>query len=241
MLRKTILIFLFVFLGIGSAIALPNSLKIDDIHRVMERLFSFHIESKELTTTLIRRSMKLYIEQFDPEKAYLLESEAAPYLHLTEGNAQQILGRLKNQDYSDFLALNEIFQNAIVRAREAREQLSQEMIHQNYDADIPSHAFVSQYASTEDDLALRQKNRMVRFYLFQKARAKIDTQERRSKVYSLFEKKVHRVENNYLFLSADDQPLSIDRVEHLLATPDREIIRKEPGYPYLFLQSGRGL
>ena len=217
MLRKTILIFLFVLLGIGSASALPSSLKIDDIQRVMDRLFALHIENKEFNTTIIRRGMKLYIEQFDPEKSYLLESESLPYLNMSEQKAQEVLVRLKSQDYSDFLTLNEIFQNAILRAQQSREVLAKEMARENYTPELFNVSFATQFATSEAELQQRQKTRMVRFYLFHQARANLNTIERKSKVYALFEKKVRRIENNYLFIASDDHPMSPEKVEHFLS------------------------
>lgn len=217
-MRKTILVFLFVFLGIGSAVSLPNQLKIEDIHRVMERLFSFHIENHELNPTLVRRSMKIYIEQFDPEKAYLLESEALEYLRMSDARVQEILGRLQEEDYSDFFALNALFQKAVLRAREARERLAQEMVRSGSDAEMAPSSSFSQYPRSERDLADRQKGRMARFYLFHKARTNLDTAERKSKVFELFEKRIRRFEASYLFTNGDGSLLVGDKIEHLAAT-----------------------
>ena len=81
MLRKWILI---IFIWTLPVFADAPSMKQSDIRRAMERLFSLHIENKSLTPLIVKRCMKLYIEQFDPEKAYLLESEAAPYLQMSD-------------------------------------------------------------------------------------------------------------------------------------------------------------
>src|SRR3990167_7732046 len=99
MIRKTILVILSLFCWIGSAVSQTTVLKMDDIHRVMERLFSFHIENKELSPLLVRRTIKLYIEQFDPEKAYFLESEVLDLVNMSEQRVQEILAHLEDRDY----------------------------------------------------------------------------------------------------------------------------------------------
>ncbi|MDE3046899.1 MAG: PDZ domain-containing protein, partial [Verrucomicrobiota bacterium] len=74
----------------------------------------------------------------------------------------------------------------------------------------------SGYSGSDQELMERQKNRMVRFYQYHKARTQLDTQERKAKVYELFEKKVQRGENNYLFLLGEGNPMNRERIENLL-------------------------
>ena len=216
MKRKTIVFFLFLWVWICPLSAAQNQLKIHDIHRIMERLFSFHIESKELTPSLVRRSMKVYIEQFDPEKAYLLESEITPYLNMGDQRIGEIFTRLKQGDYSDFIALNQLVQRSIVRAQAIRRQLAQQMVHESLEKE-PSLSPSIRYALGEKDLMDRQRNRMVRFYFFHQLRTSLDTEQRKGKVYSLFERKVRRSEYLYLFLNGDGSPLLQEKIEHLMA------------------------
>jgi len=215
MLRKAILLFLFCFLWIGPATTLPQPLKIDDIPRVMERFFAFHIETKELDTTVVRRCVKLYIEQFDSEKAYFLDREVAPYLNMSEQKATAILHRLQQYDYSDFFTLNGLMQDAVVRAQALRVYIAKQLI-QSRDGNATSLP-PAQYAQGEDELVQRQKNRMVRFYQFHQSRTNLDAPDRKAKVYELFEKRAQRIENNYLFLTADGLPMDRGRIENLLS------------------------
>lgn len=182
----------------------------------MERFFTLHIEEKEMTTTLVRRSFKLYIEQFDPEKAYLLDSEVKPYLSMSEKRAKEVLTRLQKHDYSDFLALNGLLQESVVRAQALRVFIARELVNSGADIDAPSSATSSQYPKSDADLISRQQNRMLRFYQFHKARTSLDSPDRKAKVFELFEKKAQRLENNYLFLTADNAPMDQEKIEHLL-------------------------
>lgn len=216
MLRKILLLIVSCLLWIDPAVCTPQPLKVDDISRVMERLFGFHIENKELNTTIVQRSMKIYIENFDPEKVYLLQSEVAPYLRMTNKTAKEILGRLQKRDYSDFLALNTLFQQSVVRAQALRTFAAKALVSGSLEGNVPSAIPNGQYAVSEQDLMERQQNRLVRFYLFHKARTNLDSQQRKARVCELFEKKVSRIEGNYLFLTAVGAPMSQERVENLL-------------------------
>ena len=197
-------------------LAVRENLNVGDVPRVMERLFHFHIENKEWSPLLIRRSLKLYIEQFDPDKSYLLESEVAPYVSISPERAEEILARVKKKNYSDFTALNVVFEQAVIRARNVRQQVLPELLSRG-DLGVSSSGVQSQYPTSDAELFQRQKNRMVRFYLFHQARTQLESTDRKAKVYGLFEKRVQRSENSYLFLDGAGNPLSIDRSEHLIA------------------------
>lgn len=214
-MRKTLLT-LFCFFCMAAAFAAPQPLKMEEIPHVIERFFSFHIENKELNTTIVRRCMKLHIEQFDGEKAYLLESEVQPYLNMSEAHAKQIMARMQKHDYSDFITLNALMQQAVVRAQAIRVFVARELANSDSDPEVVSVLPPSQYAKSERDLVERQKGRMVRFYAFHKMRTHLDSSERKARVFTLFEKKVRRVENNYLFLTSDETPMSRERIENLL-------------------------
>lgn len=215
-MKRTILLILFCFLWIAPAVSVNNALKFNDIPKVMERFFTFHIENKELSTTIIRRSMKLYIEQFDSEKAYLLDEEVRPYLSMSDKRAKEILGRLQKHDFSDYLALNALMQESVVRAQAIRVFLARQLVNNTLDLDTPSLIPPGNYSKSDEELIERQRNRMIRFYAYHKARTNLDSVERKTKVYELFEKKAQRLENNYLFLTGDNIAMSNERIENLL-------------------------
>ena len=217
---KRAIFFLLFFLTawVEPVLALREVLEIEDVSQVMEKLFHFHIENKEWNPTIVRRSLKLYIEQFDPDKSYLLESEIAPYLAISQSQADEIFRRVQQKDYSDFFQLNSVFQGSIHRARLLREKVAQQLSVENKEFSSSLLAAPpSQYPQTADDISQRQKNRMVRFYLIHQARTTLDSADRKGKVYALFEKKMRRSENSYLFLDPENRPLSQARVEHLFS------------------------
>lgn len=217
MKQKVLLVFFLFFFWMSPLLSSVASLKREDISRAMERLYHFHIESKDLSPNLIRRSLKLYIEQFDFEKAYLLESEVAPYLNISQSRADEIYRRVASKDYSDFIALNQLFEKAVTRAQNHRKALAKGLIGSSYESEAQSFAVPSQYAASEKELMQRQQNRMVRFYAFHKARSLSGGREYREKIYHLFEKKVQRGEAYYLFVDSEHRPLSAEKIEHILS------------------------
>lgn len=216
-MKRALSTFFFSLLFLIEGLCAAQSLKFDDISPVMGRIFSFHIDSKELNTTIVRRSLKLYIEQFDPEKIYLLEGELKPFLELSDRKAYEILSRIKAEDYSDFLALNALMQRSVVRARKIRAHLEKEMVHREPMQETSNRAVgYGSFASGKKELAKRQKERLKRFYFYHKARTALDTEERRGRVFSLFEKRVKRGENGYLFLDDEGRAFGQRKIESFL-------------------------
>lgn len=209
----SLLLWVLVFCG-HSLCARQDILTLNDIPRVMERFFHFHIESKEFTPTLVRRSFKLYIEQFDGDKSYLLEAEAAPYLSMNAQRAEEILGRVKRGNYSDFIALNEIFEKAIARARQTRLDLTSQLLASG--PSVAANSFStsnSSYAKSEAELIQRQKARMLKFYTFHQTRTRLDSTARQEMVFQLFEKRVRRIESSYLLMDNSNKE---SKAEHFL-------------------------
>jgi carboxyl-terminal processing protease len=216
MRSRILCIFLFLAFFIHPVSSVQNNLQLQDIQKIMEKFYALHITNKELSPLLVRRAMKIYIENFDPDRSYLLESEVRPYLSLSDRNAQEIVNRVNNKDYSDFIALNQLIQRAIVRAEDQRKDITNEIVR-GVGRDTVTPGVSSHFARTEDELVERQRNRMAKFFAFHKTRTNIDTPDRKEKVCLLFEKKVRKSEYSYLFLDQEGVTLPKNRVEHFMA------------------------
>ena len=217
MIRKITLILFFLGMWFGPLCPAQPPLRQSDIHRVMDRLFTFHIENKELTPTIARRCFKLYIEQFDPEKVYLLDKEVLSFLQMSDETLLLVVQRLQKEDYSDFYALNQTIQQAIFRAQSIRASLKNQLIQD--DKPIKSHtsAIQAHYAENDFELVERQKSRLVRFYQFYQTKSDLSTPERKAKLFSLFDRKARRFESNYLYLKSDAKPMDRLQIEHQFA------------------------
>ncbi|NGX35160.1 MAG: Tail-specific protease [Candidatus Anoxychlamydiales bacterium] len=172
-------------------------LTLNEINPIMDRIFEYHVKYKEYNPTIISRSFLLYIDQFDPLKIYLMEEEIDQYLNLDENRNNQILQRVQKGDFSDYIELNKIFQKSIIRSRNIRKEITKPLILNDLKLKKTKNEN-NNYASSFAELVSRQRNSLINFYFNQKRRSKIDTKEKKQKVFSLLERKLFRNEAFYL-------------------------------------------
>src|SRR5258708_1879620 len=92
-------------------------LRLSDVHRIMNTVFTKHIRYKELSPTLMQRAITRFIDEFDPDHSYLLATEVSPFLHLSPERLQGILIEYKDNNYQIFKEMLLQFQSAIFRSR----------------------------------------------------------------------------------------------------------------------------
>lgn len=203
-MRSTRYIFKFLIAifcaGALPAFSIPQKLKIADVRPTMEEMLGFHVEYKEFTSVLAKRSFKLYIEQFDSEKMYLFQNEVKPYLELNQGRVEKAIARFHADDFSDYKGLNDIVRKAITRSRQWRQEFERELILNSQMPEVLSGESHLYYASGEDQLKQRVRKQLVRFLANERQnsdKAKW-TPERRQKIFALLEKRLARLENPYI-------------------------------------------
>ncbi|MDE3055635.1 MAG: PDZ domain-containing protein [Verrucomicrobiota bacterium] len=239
---------LLSFVWTPFLVVATDLISVDDVPRIMERFFSLHLQHREWNELLVRRQMRIYLEQFDHDRSYLMEDEVAPFLSMSDERVATVLEHVRAGDYSDFFELNQLIQRSIFRARYLRSKMQRELIssgvlHKPVVAEnskkpsfpelisdnlalasiVPIVATPSRqrgsksYPRTLEDMVLKQRERLVQFYQFHAKRSSLRTEERRAKVCSLYEKKVQRMENFYLFLDGEGARLSSEKAEHLFS------------------------
>ncbi len=177
----------------------------------MDRLFSYHIDNKSLKPIIVKRSLKIYIENFDPDKSYLLESEVKPYLEMSDAKAQAIGEEMKTGNYSAFDQLDVLFAGSIERSRKIRADLQGTVSRS--DVNFPALSSHSNYSRTKKELIGRLQHKMAKYLSYQEKKAPIHTLERRRKVFELMDKKMARLENPYLAQSSLGETLSSSTIE----------------------------
>ena len=219
------LLFLFVVGLFGSlplcAAPTHDSLSTHDIHRVMDRLLDYHVEVRSLSGEVLRRSYEVYIDQFDPQKIYLLEEEVAPYLLASSEELESSLIRYQASDFSDYEALNQLITSAIYRARSWRYSLANEArpgVAASHTRRDPRLRGPSAFAKNEEELRVRQRNHMAKFAERQikPEEAALDLDGALQITWALYEKKASSLENPYLFRDSRGNPLDQKEREHLL-------------------------
>lgn len=193
-------LFAFFILISSCLLPLPQELKKTDVRNTMEEMFSYHVEYKELTPLLVKRCFKSYIEQFDGQKLYLLQSEVKPFLDLTSSHFESIIGHYYIDEYPEFETLNHVISKAIERMRGWRQEIIRDLVLNGEGLEGSEGKGSLQYAGSLDELKNRLRGQVVRFLLSEKHSndASFWTPSRREKVLAFFEKRYQRFENGYL-------------------------------------------
>ena len=116
MVRK---VFVF-FLLISSLFA---SQAPDFIGKVMNEVMEVHVQHKAMTPKLLRRSIKVAIDQFDSHRTYLLQEEVNAILDIDQAFLEQLLTDYKHKKFTTFKKIYQIFAKSILRARAARKEI----------------------------------------------------------------------------------------------------------------------
>lgn len=99
-------------------------LQADEVHEVMDKVFEEHVTEKKMTDEVMKRSVVLFIDQFDPHRIYLLEREVRPLLDFAQKNSATLVQDYEESSYPFFDQMVTEFQKAIMRARQIRQKLS---------------------------------------------------------------------------------------------------------------------
>lgn len=194
-------ILLFALCGLLlQAQASTKNLKKEDIHKTMGELFTYHVEYKNLTPLLVKRSFKVFIENFDPSRIYLLQSEIKPFLDMNADQLALVVERYKRGDFSDYEKLAQVISKAIVRSRSLRLEIK----------DAVKAGKAEGYSSYAKDLS-QLKERILQQYQYFLSLEGVKgnvAQDKIEKLFALWEKRLARLEDNYLF--------SASRKEHYL-------------------------
>lgn len=203
----------FILCSLVGAVQLKRT----DVRITMEEMLAYHVEYKEFSPLLARRTLKIYVEQFDSEKVYLLSSEARPYLDPKEDRLNAVVQKYSRDDLSEFDALNQVIQRSIVRARGYRQEIEQELIVSNEEQKIVIVDSYIDYPSNEKELKSRIRDQLVRILAAEKRASNVQTwnAEQRKKVFALWEKRFSRIENPYL-PSSELKTVTTVSSEHLL-------------------------
>ncbi len=205
-------LFIFLILNLFCILCIGQELRLQDVRPTMEELFSYHVENRQLSPLIVRRAFKIYLEQFDPSHLYLLKSEVKPFIELTDRQVEEIIQRLKKEDYSDFTALNHVIFNATHRAESIRRRAQANLIEEGLLKNSKNLGRYLDYASTVNELEKRVYLEQVAWIEHEQAKLpKLAlSKENRQKIFQLWENKKRAFENTYA-------PAHPNAQEHYLA------------------------
>lgn len=216
-LRKPFVLIL-LFLTICS-FGTPQRLKKQDVRKTMQEMLAYHVEYKEFSSLLARRSLKLYIQQFDIEKNYLFASEAKTFLDPRDERVQSAVRKYQKDDLSEFAAANQVVQNSIMRARRIRAEVERELILSNENFTYPQGESYLDYARNEDELRNRIRRQLVRLLVLEKKWNDIAdwTPQDKQKIFALWEKRLGRYETPYLTMDSSGNSIPAETADHYLS------------------------
>lgn len=128
----------------------------------MDKMFTYHVENKEFSPLIVKRSLKIYLEQFDPDRIYLLRNEVEPYLGITPRQAREVIAKYQKDEFPEYWKLNFTIEKAIRRAQQIRHQQIERLINEGEEAFKASVPLAySNYPSDEKELKERIYGRMI--------------------------------------------------------------------------------
>ncbi len=194
-----------------SSLVGGGQLKKEDVRATLDEMFAYHVEYREFSPMLAKRSLKIYIEQFDPGKSYLLLSEAKPYLDPSQAQLSTLLHNYQRDDLSSYVALNRTIEQSIVRARAYRQEVERELIISDKAPAFVLNAPYNDYPGNDADLKERIRSQLVLILALEKKNGTLRSWSpaQRQKLFALWEKRFARQEASYLSMGEHEQSLHV--------------------------------
>lgn len=197
-------IFLILVLSTNLALCSDVLLKKSDVRETFEEMLGFHVEHTEMHPLLLRRAIKIYLEQFDSSKMYLLEGEAKAFFQFSQKKLEKGVLRYRSDDLVDFIEMNTLIQKVISRTKTWREEMQKELILSAQNVN-PSHGktYLS-FAKNETQLRSRINKQLIRILIEEKQLNQMEewSPADREKIFALWEKRFQRREAPYLATDA---------------------------------------
>ncbi len=213
-------VILFLFIARLNAAYEQDLLKLTDISNIMQQILNEHVETKEVSLKVLDQALKIYINQFDPQHIYLLESEVIPYLHAPQAQLLLAVEQYKHHDFSLFEQLNKTIQVSIERSRQIREELKVEAKNyfSNSNKEYASLEAKKSFPSNQSQLKEHIKQNLIAYIHSEKKRYKeILTQQKKEQILASYEAKLREIENQYLYQNNKGQLLNPKEQENLFA------------------------
>lgn len=156
-------------LGISLLYAKEDpSLYLRNIRPVVTEIFNQHIEYKNFSPALARRSMQLYVNRFDPEQMYLLEGEALPRIVKREKDWVEVVREFESNSFSEFAKAQTAIYQSIHRAQKMRDEIAlhiKENSLSTLEKELNGFTFSVSYPKNEVELQEKIQYQMQRWFV----------------------------------------------------------------------------
>lgn len=201
----------------------PEQLKQQDVSKIMEQIFAEHLGQKTIDDEILKHSFKIYIDQFDPDRTYLLQEEVNPFLQFSPKQMQTLISEYKAGNFSSYENLNKVIQKSILRAREYRKEVlkNPEAIFAAVEKAAPAKDsevdpdLNRSFAQNDAELKTRIKDQMINFIKAEQKRyGKEQLQRYQSKILPLLDGALSNIEDSYLYRTSDGKPFTAEQKEN---------------------------
>jgi carboxyl-terminal processing protease len=149
-IRGFFLLFFLLFSYILEA--KPPALSPRDTRVKIEEVLKAHVSFQHLNSDLVKRAIENYLEEIDPSKTYLIESEILKWLTPNEELLTTTLEGYKKEDFSVFEQIHQVFIEAIARRNRLEERVQ---LASTPTGVKPTEFKDLKWAKTEDELVER--------------------------------------------------------------------------------------
>lgn len=201
-----------------AALSAQDLLKSSDIHTVMLEILNQHVSKKALTEKMVQTSVVNYIDQFDPERTYLLENEVYPFLHLNPSQLKAAISQYNRGEFPLFRQLNQVIQLSIKRSRKIREELESKSKHELFQSKGTKITEYDTFAKTNEELQERLSQNLYAFIEAKKLRFGVAmSAQMKEKVLYAYEVSLREKENQYLYENNKGESLPPQEQENLFS------------------------
>lgn len=172
----------------------------------MNQIFQQNGKNNTMTVPVMQGAIRHYIDQFDPNRIYLLDREVAPYQNLSDKELAKIIQEYQEDKYAIFSEMDALFQHSITRSRDIRAQIATDKssLFQKNKVQKAAESFPKTFVELRSNI----KNDIINSVNGQKSRfGETYIMKHPSKAIEAYETKAQDHEDQYLFVDKSGSPL----------------------------------
>lgn len=210
---RRLFVLLLVFLPHTSFASL---LKEEDVRKTVDRLVEYHVDTKQISNTILIRSLESYAKAFDSHKAYLTEEELSS-IATSNDTQKHLLKNYQSDDVSIYKTLNETIKKSILRARQWHQEWAsnpKQLVNEASQHTIEKKA--TQWASSIQDVKTRHYALILSYLSIYLADSTTPTmyQDKEDALVRLCLRQIESHENAYLGINDRGQTMSQEEEDH---------------------------
>ena len=150
MLRRFILIILVCFPLFAGA--KPPVIDTTGTGAKLKEIMGSHVSHKDLSPTLVKRSLTNFIEELDPTKTYFVESDIQVWLEPNDETVSEVLKQIDRNDFSHYGQIYDAMLQAIDRRNQLEAMIDVNALPEKVDANKFKDM---EWVNSEQDLLTR--------------------------------------------------------------------------------------